>query len=372
MKISIFSFFSGCGLLDLGFEKAGYEIVFVNEKSESFLNAYQYSRKMINSKIPKYGYYNEDVSNYLNTDTYFDDLFKKEKKKNIVGFIGGPPCPDFSCAGKNKGASGENGKLSKVYFDLIIKEKPDFFMFENVKGLWKTKKHKEFYDKMRKKMQRNGYFIIDKLINSLEYGVPQERERVVMIGFKTCGKEESKTIREAVKKFHWGIAEENTLEIIKNIEWPTQDTFVENMDRIIPEGIIEEITVQYWFNKNNVNRHPNSNEYFIPRQGLAKMQTIEEGDISGKSYKRLHRWRYSPTAAYGNNEVHLHPYLCRRLSVAEVLAIQSAPEDFVLPSNMTLTDKFKTVGNGVPVLMATKIASELKKLLERLNDSKEE
>lgn len=70
------------------------------------------------------------------------------------------------------------------------------------------------------------------------------------------------------------------------------------------------------------------------------------------------------TAAYGNNEVHLHPYKVRRLSIAEVLAIQSVPPEFELPSNMSLTDMFKTVGNGVPVLMAAKFGRELKPLLE--------
>ena len=110
--------------------------------------------------------------------------------------------------------------------------------------------------------------------------------------------------------------------------------------------------------------HPNSENFFQPKAGLARMQTIEEGDVSRKSFKRLHRWRYSPTAAYGNNEVHLHPYKVRRLSIAEVLAIQSVPPEFELPLNMSLTDMFKTVGNGVPVLMAEKFGRELKPLLE--------
>ena len=96
------------------------------------------------------------------------------------------------------------------------------------------------------------------------------------------------------------------------------------------------------------------------------MQTIPEGDVSGKSFKRLHRWRYSPTAAYGNNEVHLHPYHVRRLSVAEAMAIQSIPAWFTLPANMTLSNKFKVIGNGVPVLMATAIARTLSELLDEI------
>jgi DNA (cytosine-5)-methyltransferase 1 len=87
--------------------------------------------------------------------------------------------------------------------------------------------------------------------------------------------------------------------------------------------------------------------------------SVDEGDDSKKSYKRLHRWRYSPTACYGNNEVHLHPYQIRRISVAEALAIQSLPKQFYLPDNLSLTAMFKTIGNGVPYLAAKGIAKTI-------------
>lgn len=364
VQIKIYSFFSGCGLLDLGMENAGFDIAMVSEKYQPFLEAYKYSREKMKLSKPEHGYFNEDICDYLKQDSTLDKLMEMDRKKSFIGFIGGPPCPDFSTAGKNKGVKGDNGKLSKTYFDLIIKEKPDFFVFENVKGLWKTKKHKEFYDKMYRRMQRNGYYVIDKLINSLEYGVPQERERVLMIGIRCENKERKEKIRNIVQGFTWGVSKFNTLDVIKNIEWPSTEPFVEDSKTEVPDGIIEELTVQYWFEKNKVETHANSNNYFRPKAGLSRMQIIEEGDVSKKSYKRLHRWRYSPTAAYGNNEVHLHPYKARRLSVAEVLAIQSAPKEFELPQGMSLTDMFKTVGNGVPVLVAEKLAIELKKMLE--------
>lgn len=94
------------------------------------------------------------------------------------------------------------------------------------------------------------------------------------------------------------------------------------------------------------------------------MQTIYEGDVSKKSYKRLHRWRYSPTVAYGNNEVHLHPYKERRLSAAEAMALQSLPKEFELPTEMTLTDKFKTIGNGVPYVLASGVAKTILDFME--------
>jgi DNA (cytosine-5)-methyltransferase 1 len=103
--------------------------------------------------------------------------------------------------------------------------------------------------------------------------------------------------------------------------------------------------------------------YLRPEAGLVRFKAVAEGDDSKKSYKRLHRWRYSPTAAYGNNEVHLHPYKPRRITVAEALAIQSLPKEFELPSYMTLSNMFKTVGNGVPYLAAFGIA---KSILEHL------
>jgi DNA (cytosine-5)-methyltransferase 1 len=87
--------------------------------------------------------------------------------------------------------------------------------------------------------------------------------------------------------------------------------------------------------------------------------------VSRKSYKRLHRQRYSPTAAYGNNEVHIHPVQSRRISVAEALAIQSLPKTYELPPDMTLSAMFKLVGNGVPYLAAREIAMMIRGLLAR-------
>ncbi|WP_200850688.1 DNA cytosine methyltransferase, partial [Klebsiella pneumoniae] len=70
----------------------------------------------------------------------------------LIGFIGGPPCPDFSVAGKNKGRDGENGKLSQSYIDIIVEMKPDFFLFENVKGLYRTLKHREFFEHLKEQL----------------------------------------------------------------------------------------------------------------------------------------------------------------------------------------------------------------------------
>ena len=361
----VFSFFSGCGMLDLGFEKAGFNIVQVNEYFKPFMEAYKYSRKIMNLKAPKFGYDNFDINNYLR-DEETNKRLKKHLKadKNVTGFIGGPPCPDFSIAGKQKGRDGKNGVLSWSYTNLIITHKPDFFLFENVKGLWKTQKHRLFYDELKKAFINAGYCLTDRLSNSLEFGAPQDRDRIILIGVKRSLLKKGYYRNDQLQEFPWESNIKYSMDEIKKTHWPQEDPFKKDSVSSCPEGIAKELTVEYWFEQNDVEHHPDKDRFFKPKAGLSRMQTIPEGDSNKKSYKRIHRWRYSPTVAYGNNEVHLHPYKERRLSVAEAMALQSLPKEFALPQSMTLTNCFKTIGNGVPFLLANGVAKSLHEYLE--------
>ena len=364
-KYGLFTFFTGAGFLDLGFESAGFTSLFANEIFPEFCEVYRYSRKKMNIAEPKYGLQELDINSYLTSDKekeYLSTSLKSAKKEfDLVGFIGGPPCPDFSVAGNNKGSEGKHGKLSQTYMDLICRELPDFFVFENVKGLWRTAKHRAFFDKIVKQAQDAGYCTTARLINALEYGAPQDRDRIILIGVL---KKHLNTTNDTIDNFNWDSHILHSMDDIKRIGWSKRDSFVEDSVLPSPVGIIEELTVEHWFRKNDVYNHPNSNNFFIPRAGLIKMQTYDEGDDSKKCYKRLHRRRYSPTAAYGNNEVHLHPYKARRLSVSEALAIQSLPKEFELPQSISLSAMFKTIGNGVPFLAAQGVAKTLKDFLD--------
>jgi len=369
-KIAIFSFFSGVGILDLAFENSGFDIVFVNEYEPKFMVAYQYTREQLEMEEPLYGYSTKNAIAYTkrrNKKKLLYMIQSEKEKGNIVGFIGGPPCPDFSIGGKNKGANGKNGRLTKTYFDLITRCQPDFFLFENVKGLVKTEKHKKFYNQMQMKITHSGYAISDKLVNALSYAVPQFRERIIMVGFKEKLLKDTNifTIDKSNHfEFPWKKHEHYNAEDILKLNWPINDKFVENINRDFVYEVPVELTVEHWFQLNDVEHHPNQVDQFEVKKGKQKIENIEEGDTRRKSFKRLHRWRYSPTAAYGNNEVHLHPYKARRLSVAEAMAIQSLPANFVLPENIPLTYKYKMIGNGVPYLMARDIAITLYEVID--------
>ena len=155
--IGLFSFFAGAGFLDLGFEMTGhFKTLFVNEFKPAFNRIYRHARNNMGIEAPEFGHHIGDIAEWLDDKEKNKLLhqYLKDAKNNGIeytGFIGGPPCPDFSVAGKNRGKEGDNGKLSQTYVSLICNIKPDFFVFENVKGLLKTKRHREYFEELKTK-----------------------------------------------------------------------------------------------------------------------------------------------------------------------------------------------------------------------------
>lgn len=373
MKHSLFSFFSGAGFLDLGFEEnVNFTVKFTNEIHPPFRDAYIYGREALNVPLPEFGNYDGSITELITSGNLLPNLIQTSRtSSDLIGFLGGPPCPDFSVGGKNKGRQGDKGALSEAYIELILQQQPDYFLFENVKGLWRTKKHRAFYEELKQKLRGGNYILTERLINAIEYGVPQDRERIILLGFHqdtlaNLGIAISRKNSEL--EFPWDSYRVNLKEEIFKLNWPETSKFEEDSDCSIPEQIIEHLTVEHWFKRNDTSNHPNAIHHFKPRSGLPRFQSVDEGDDSRKSFKRLHRWRYSPTAAYGNNEVHLHPYKVRRISAAEALAIQSLPKGYSLPPSMSLTNMFKTIGNGVPYLASKALAASISDFLEIQNE----
>ena len=353
--IGFVSLFSGLGALDLGLESAGPTVLAV-EKHQAFAEAFTHARETMGVDAPPVVV--DDVGTLLGDrrGQLAEAVETAREKYGVAAIVGGPPCPDFSIAGKQAGSAGINGRLTEVFVDVVLDAKPDVMVFENVKGLVSTSSHREFYDGLKDRLRNGGYALTDRVLNALDYGVAQDRERIFLIGFNRKSFDDADAMAE---QFDWTAHAEP---VDEGIAWPTAVPFAENGSRCYPRRMKEShrpLTVQHWFSRNGTDNHPNAAHHFEPRSGLPRMKAIAEGDTSRKSYKRLHRYRYSPTAAYGNNEVHLHPYLPRRLSAAEAMAIQSFPANFTLPQNMTLSDMFKSIGNSVPFLLAKAIGKSL-------------
>lgn len=363
-KIPILSFFSGGGFMDMGFEQAGFEVIWTNEFDETFAKLHAAGmtswRKSQGNGI-KAEIFNTKSIVEVKSKEIIEEAFPNGKPEHF-GIIGGPPCQDFSMNGSLKGFSGERGKLTVVYFDKILDLKPTFFAMENVTGLTKRKETKEYLQTLLKRVEKE-YFVDYEKLNSLNYGVPQNRERVFFVGIrKDCL--DTKVIEQAPygKWFPFPINETYNNAATK-YNWGKQVPFGKsliNTPSVPFELCVESCLVPI----RKINTIPNANEIFTLHKPVDELKQIDEGETNRPSFKRLHRFKYSPTACYGNNEVHLHPYLHRRLSVRETLRIQGVPDEYVLPPELSLSKKFKMIGNGVPVPLAKELAEAIKEFIK--------
>lgn len=378
MPIPVLSFFTGAGLLDIGMHDAGFDVIWRNEFHKPFIDGFQHGF----SKLCGISKTDLDVCSDSITDltpySIRQRAFSGAVWPDSFGIIGGPPCPDFSVGGKNKGKDGDNGKLTGVYFDQIKGLLPTFFIFENVKGIISNHKNRSYLRDQVYKISTDYVFDI-KILNALDLGAPQDRERVIVLGFHKsyifdiCGpsvlkhiEDENKRLldmnldRKAYSKHNWfdWPHSEKFNSAKSKYDWPTTTPFGFNTDK--PNELPIELCVGNYLE--NLSCLENQDEFFTPNSD--KFNSVDEGDVSRKSFKRLHRWRYSPTAAYGNNEVHLHPFLPRRLSVREAMKIQTIPDKYALPESMTLSNKYKTIGNGVPVVLAREISLKIRDVFQ--------
>lgn len=324
MKIA--SFFSGAGGLDLGFKKAGYEIIFANEFDKNIWETYEYNHK-------------ETILDKRSITNINDD-----EVPDCDGIIGGPPCQSWSSAGALKGIEDKRGQLFYDFIRIITKKQPKFFLAENVSGML-IDKHSQALENI-KEMFRNagiGYNLSFKMLNAKDYNVPQDRKRVFFIGIR----------RDLNFEFEF-----------PNINFPhiNLDSSIKDLENnVIPakEG-----------NKTNGNlcKVPN-HEYMTG--GFSSIYM---------SRNRVRNWdEQSFTIQAGGRHAPIHPqaptmelvgkdkrifksgkeHLYRRLSVRECARIQTFPDSFIFKYE-NIADGYKMIGNAVPVELANFLANEIK------------
>ena len=162
----LISLFSGCGGLDLGFERAGFSIAVANEYDHTIYETFMVNHP--NTKLIK-----GDIRN-IKEDDFPND---------IDGIIGGPPCQSWSEAGSLKGIRDARGQLFFEYIRILEAKRPKFFLAENVSGML-ANRHSKVVENIIAIFEECGYDVTVTLVNAKNYGVAQERKRVFYIGFR--------------------------------------------------------------------------------------------------------------------------------------------------------------------------------------------
>lgn len=166
MKRKLISLFSGAGGMDLGFIEAGFEVVFANDFNFDAVKTYSYNigNHIILADISK-------IKSY--------DIPLEKSKVDVI--IGGFPCQGFSIANKNRNAEDKRNFLYKEMLRIVKDKNPKFFVAENVKGILNLQKGKVI-ELIKKDFENLGYKVDIKLLNAADYGIPQQRERVIIMG----------------------------------------------------------------------------------------------------------------------------------------------------------------------------------------------
>lgn len=368
-QIPVISLFSGGGFMDMGFINAGFDIVFANEYDKTFAKLHDEGLASWTKGHEKK--YCPISSTKSLADMNPEDILHQAfpcGTPALWGIIGGPPCQDFTMNGNGKGFGGERGKMTHVFYNRIRKMKPSFFVMENVPGLLMRKEQKQILDTLLLNNICEDYYIDRKILNALDFGVPQYRKRVFIVGlrkdsFTPTLKREPSLSDVTSMDFPWPKAKYPNAE--KKYNWPSMTPFGA-IDISKPDHIPYCLCVESCLE--GAKELPNGNEYFAFTKDVEKRKEIQEGDTKRRSFKRLHRYRYSPTTCFGNNEIFLHPYENRRLTVREALRLQGVDDKYCLGPGR-FSSKFKIISNGVPTPLANVVANSLYEcLFELINE----
>lgn len=332
--MKIISLFSGCGGLDLGFEKAGFEIPVANEFDKTIWETFTVNHP--NTHLIK-----GDIRNVNKHDIapYIDE---------VDGIIGGPPCQSWSEAGALKGIDDARGQLFFDYIRILEDFQPKFFLAENVSGML-ANRHSEAVKNILKLFDDAGYDVSLTLVNAKDYGVAEERKRVFYIGFR-------KDLNIDFTFPEGSTKSDSDKLTLKDIILDLKDSAVPSlkMNKHNPEAV-------------------NNNEYFTGSYSPIFMSRnrVKAWDEQAYTVQASGRQcQLHPQAPkmvkFGKNDcrfVEGQEHLYRRMTVREVARVQGFPDDFKFIYK-NLNDGYKMIGNAVPVNLAYEIACEIKKVLE--------
>lgn len=324
------SLFSGCGGLDLGFEQAGFHRIWANDFDKDAQAVFRLNLGEIDGR---------DIR-----DVPADEI----PECDIV--LAGFPCQPFSNAGNRKGVHDSRGMLYKECLRIIEAKRPKVFLFENVKGLLSSKyvDGRFLVDVIAGDLGEMGYQVTYELLNASDYGVPQNRQRLIMVGvLKNLGV----TFTFPEKEARENLTLRNVLtipaEVPNQVDWPLSPQAL-NMIAHIPQGgswkdiPYEKLAPRFQKIRDNMQRYHSPN--FYRRFSLDEIN----GTITA--------------SAQPENCGIIHPIHNRRYTIREIARIQTFPDTFIFIDDglKNITAMYKVIGNAVPPKLANSIAMAIK------------
>jgi len=317
-QYSIISLFAGCGGLDLGFKggfeflgkkyaKRNFDLAWANDIDEAACITF---KKYFNHDIVC-----GDIDKILN-EKHNARLFDRKIPVHVDIVVGGFPCQDFSHAGKRKGFDSKRGLLYQSMAEVIKRTKPVLFVAENVRGLLTMNKG-EAIKTIVNDFEKLGYNVRYELLRAADFGVPQTRERVVIVG----------TRKDKLPPF------KHPKPILNEKNWVNLKQAIGDLEKV-EEG---KIANHFWSKA---------------KKNKGQGNTTVSANKPGPTMRTEH---------HGNIEYHWNEK--RRLSAREAARIQSFPDDIIFyPST---SSAYKQIGNAVPPVLGWHIATAIEKFLDK-------
>lgn len=323
--MNVVSLFAGCGGLDLGFEKAGFNIIWANEYDKTIHETYRFNHP-------------NTILNTCDIRTLTGDDIP-----DCDGIIGGPPCQAWSEGGKQLGLDDPRGQLFLDYIRIVKEKKPKFFLIENVQGILDDR-HKESLSSFLDLLCNAGYRISYELLNAADYKIPQDRFRVFFIGirndlsnkyvFPNAVNSEPITLKQAIG------------DIIESPRYYCDNKVEEDHPKRMNHDVYSGPYDAKYMARNRV-RAWNETSFTMQAQARNAPQHPQAPKMVFVS---------SSQRIFAKGFEHLY----RRLSVRECARIQTFPDNFRFIYD-DVKDGYKMVGNAVPPRLAWYLAIQMKK-----------
>ena len=366
--------FAGCGGLSLGLQQAGFTPWFVNEIVEQFCNTYKYNHELSDDH-----YFVGDIAEL---NQHLDEY--KNLLSDITLVCGGPPCQGFSMANRQRILDDPRNSLYKQYLIFLQNVRPKFFIMENVKGMMnKIEEIKENF----KEYLGEEYQFDYALVKAQDYGVPQNRERFIMIGnrvnispkliFEEIYKHKRKpfVLKDALDGLPHLVAKKEKGS--KGIEC-AESGFTECDFTYIHNDFYKFINGEKDIKKlyNHKNRYNNERDIEIYRRLPQGANSLHESIADIMPYKRrngifkdkyfkLDETQICKTITSHMRfdcNMYIHPWDARGLSPREAARIQTFPDDYVITGSQNMW--YAQVGNAVPVKLAKAIGDGIMKFIK--------